>query len=79
MSIRDYEKEFNYLLECAICLVGGEEKRVVVLLIPDYGYTLFGKVKQSIVSREIDYFNGVNQEMASCFGVHYMNIIDISC
>lgn len=78
LSIRDYEKEFNHLLERAIRLAGGEEKRVVVLSIPDYGYTPFGKAKQSIVSREIDHFNGVNQEMASRLGVHYMNITDIS-
>ncbi len=78
LSVQEYQKEFKQLVLSAIRLVGGNPKQVVVLSIPDYGYTPFGEAKQPTISFEIDSFNLVNQEIASCLGAHYVNITDMS-
>lgn len=78
LSIRNYEKEFNHLLKHAIHLTKKKKKKIMILSIPDYEYTPFGKAKQSIVSREIDHFNNVNQEITSRLNIHYMNITNIN-
>ena len=77
-SIAEYNTEFAELLDLAIKHAGKKKSNVIVLSIPDYGYTPFGKEKQQQISKEIDAFNDVNKRMAEKYGVTYINITDIS-
>jgi lysophospholipase L1-like esterase len=73
-----YALEFEDLLTTSIGLAGGNKENVFVVSIPDYGYTPFGKERQPQVSKAIDEFNAVNQEIAAKHGVVYFFITDIS-
>jgi lysophospholipase L1-like esterase len=77
-SVESYTPEFEELLQMSIALVGGDESRVFVVSIPDYGYTPFGKNKQVEISAELDAYNAVNKSMTEKYGVQYFNITDIS-
>jgi len=77
-SAEQYSPEFKELLITAIKLAKGKRENVFVVSIPDYGYTPFGKPKQSEISKAIDQFNEVNQSIASEMGVKYIAITEIS-
>lgn len=77
-STSEYEIEFTELVNTAIQLAGGDKTRVLVLSIPDYGYTPFGAGNQPAISQKIDAFNNVNQAVANTAGVFYYNITNIS-
>ncbi len=77
-SLSEYEIEFTDLVNTAIQLAGGDKSRVMVLSIPDYGYTPFGASNQLTISPKIDAFNKANQAIANAAGVFYYNITDIS-
>tara|TARA_R110000751_G_scaffold71421_1_gene144588 strand:+ start:1006 stop:1740 length:735 start_codon:yes stop_codon:yes gene_type:complete len=76
----EYKKDFNVLLKTAIQLARGNEKRVIVISIPDYAYTAFGQNNgnQEAISSEIDKFNAFAKEVAMNNGVTYLNITDIT-
>lgn len=76
----EYKKDFNVLLETAIQLAGGNEKRVIVISIPDYAYTAFGQNNgnQEAISSEIDKYNAYAKEVTINNGVTYLNITDIT-
>jgi lysophospholipase L1-like esterase len=74
-----YQKEFAFLLDWAIRLVGGRKERVWVLSIPDYGFTPFGRrIYTRNVSSRIDMFNDANREITKARGVAYLDITPIS-
>ena len=73
-----YAVEFEDLLKTAIQLAGGKKENVLVVSIPDYGYTPFGKSKQAVISSAIDEFNGINNRITQGHGIKYVNITDIS-
>ena len=77
-SAEDYASEFEKLLAMGIQHAAGVASHVFVLSIPDYGYTPFGKEKQSAISKEIDAFNDINRAIAKKHGVTYIDITDIS-
>ena len=73
-----YVREFEELLKTAIQCAGGRKERVLVVSIPDYGYTPFGESRLPGVSRDLDQYNSINLDFASRYGVSYFNITDIS-
>lgn len=77
-SAAEYAPEFEQLLKMAITFAGGDNAKVFVVSIPDYGFTPFGKDKQEKISREIDEFNDVNRSIALKYGVRYFDITGIS-
>ncbi|MEX1240317.1 MAG: SGNH/GDSL hydrolase family protein [Cyclobacteriaceae bacterium] len=77
-SIEEYKVQFEELLNMAIEYARGNNSRVFVLSIPDYGFTPFGKEEQRQISQEIDAFNRTNKAIAGEKGVVYVNITDIS-
>lgn len=77
-SVEGYAPEFEDLLNMAIQLAGGNKSHVFVVSIPDYGYTPFGKDKQSTITKGIDSFNAVNESITKRLGVAYISITDIS-
>lgn len=76
--IEQYAAEFEELLKTAIELGNANKENVFVLSIPDYGFTPFGKEKQSDISHDTDLFNEVNRHIALTYGITYFNITDIS-
>jgi lysophospholipase L1-like esterase len=73
-----YALEFEELLLMAISHAGGDKSKVFVVSIPDYGFTPFGKEKQSAISNALNEFNHVNKSITEKNGVRYFNITDIS-
>ena len=71
--------EFQILLRKAISLCSGNDhKKVLVLSIPDYGFTPFGEAMQEQISSELDEYNTIIQGFISRYGVWYSDITDIS-
>jgi lysophospholipase L1-like esterase len=77
-SVSEYEREFEGLLKMAIRYAGNDSSKVLVLSIPDYGFTPFGQNRQAEISAGIDSFNAANKTIAKKYGVTYINITDIS-
>lgn len=77
-SAKEYAVEFEELLDMAIQFAHHEKSKVIVLSIPDYGFTPFGKNNQDKISREIDTFNAINRSISEKKGVKYIDITDIS-
>ena len=73
-----YAAEFEDLLKTSIYLASGKKENVFVVSIPDYGYTPFGKSRQSTISAAIDEFNAINRRITEKQGVQYIDITDIS-
>lgn len=76
--IADYPDEFEKLLNRAIGFAGGRADHVIVLSIPDYGYTPFGESNQEKISREINAYNAINKEISEANGIAYYSITEIS-
>jgi lysophospholipase L1-like esterase len=76
-SVQSYEPEFKDLLNRAIALAGGKP-RVIVLSIPDYGFTPFGKEKRETISSEIDQYNAANRRIAASESVAYVDITGLT-
>lgn len=80
-SFDKYKAEFETLLQTAVIRAGGRKDRVVVLSIPDWAYTAYGQNytgNPGAISSEIDQYNAANKDLSESYGVHYVNITDIS-
>jgi len=74
-----YREDFRFMLGKAIEYAGGDPKRVVVLSIPDWGYTPFAATRDiEPISLMIDEFNAINLEEAKSAGTHYVDVTLIS-
>ena len=76
-SVEDYKPSFSALLDRAIQFAGGKKERVIVVSIPDYAYTPFGRGQKSI-SEGIDQYNAANEALTKAKGVAYAQITPIS-
>lgn len=74
----EYASEFADLLKSAVTYAGNRKKRVVVISIPDYGYTPFGESRQEYISGQIDNFNAINKRITASFGIAYVDITPVS-
>ncbi len=72
-SAEAYRPEFVKLLQRAIAYAGNDASRVVVVSIPDWGVTPFGRDRKN-VGGEIDAFNAVNRAESLRLGAHYVDI-----
>jgi lysophospholipase L1-like esterase len=72
-----YRPEFTKLLERAIRFAGNRPARVIVVSIPDWGVTPFGRDRKN-VGPEIDSFNAVNHAEALRLGARYADITPVS-
>lgn len=77
-SAESYALEFEELLQIAIALANGMKEHVLVVSIPDYGFTPFGKKNQEAITRGIDQFNEVNREISDKMGIGYVDITDLT-
>lgn len=72
-----YESEFLELLKISEVLSGNDKTKVLVLSIPDYGFTPFGDGKNGI-SEDIDKYNAYAERVTTQIGITFLNITDIT-
>ena len=77
-SLEEYERDFRMLCQKSIELAGNRKEQVVVISIPDYGYTPYGKANREHISERINLFNASNKRISDSLGVNYVNITGIS-
>jgi len=75
-----YEKEFPQLITKSIALAKGDKKNVIVLSIPDYAYTPFGKMSMNPekISSEINQYNTFAEKYCIMNGITFVSITDIT-
>lgn len=72
-----YEKEFPELILKAILLAKGDKSNVIVVSIPDYAFTSFGRGSTTI-SSGIDQYNTFAQKYCLEQNIEFVNITDIT-
>lgn len=74
-----YREDFQFMLGKAIEYASGDPKKVIVLSIPDWGFTPFAANRDTEpISQQIDAFNAVNQEATQAAGAYYVDVTLIS-
>ncbi len=74
-----YKKEFKSLLSSCISFTKADTKKVLVISIPDYGITPFAKeLNPTKISKELDAYNIMAQQMAAAYNIEFVNITAIS-
>jgi len=74
-AVEDYRPRFESLLRQAIHFANGKADHVIVLSIPDWGVTPFGKDRDTKqISTEIDNYNSVNKAIAEKYKVGYIDV-----
>jgi lysophospholipase L1-like esterase len=74
-----YREDFRFMLAKAVAYTGGHPDKVIVLSIPDWGFTPFAATRDTEpISQQIDEFNAVNLEETKSVGAHYVDVTIIS-
>lgn len=74
-SQAEYRDQFTQLLQKSILLAGHDPSHVLVLSVPDYSVTPFGRTRDtSLIAAQIDSFNAINHSLAADYKVHYIDI-----
>lgn len=79
-SFSIYEEEFPKLLDMAINFAKGKPENVIVVSIPDYGFTPFGQKsgKAEKATKELENYNIYAERIAFEKGVRFENITPIT-
>jgi lysophospholipase L1-like esterase len=80
-AVDDYRDEFAALLDRAISRAGGRPHRTMVLSIPDWGATPFGRASgrdTAQIARELDAYNAAAADIATHRGVVFVDITPLS-
>ena len=78
-SLDKYRTEFRALLNTSVGFARNDSKRVLVLSVPDWGKSPFGRGSDSKkISEEIDAFNNVAKAECQKLGIIYIDITEIS-
>ncbi|MEP6483951.1 MAG: SGNH/GDSL hydrolase family protein [Rudaea sp.] len=80
-DLHNYRLEFAALLKRAIALAGGDASRVVVVSIPDWGVTRFGKGSGRNVddiAHQLDAYNAANAQIAKMLHCGYVDVTAVS-
>lgn len=72
-----YESEFPKLVNTAIKKGNNDKQNVIVVSIPDYAFTPFGRGNTSI-SSDIDKYNNFAKNYCEANGITFVNITDIT-
>lgn len=78
-SVDNYREELTSMIKQAITFAQGNPKRVVLLSIPDWGVTPFGKDSGRDLEENahaIDQFNATKKAVAAELGVFYIDITE---
>lgn len=76
-DLGNYRAEFQALLERAILLTDKQPQRVIVVSIPDWGITAFGRASGrdlAGIAHEIDAYNAADVEIAKTLHIRYVDI-----
>ena len=76
-DLRNYRTEFRALLQRAIALAGDRPPHVVVVSIPDWAVTPFGRSSgrdTSLMSLELDLYNAANAQIAGALQARYCDV-----
>lgn len=75
-----YRDKFRFMLEKAILYAGGHPDKVIVLSIPDWGFTPFAAPRGNTepISQQIDEYNAINLEETKRVGAYYVDVTLIS-
>jgi lysophospholipase L1-like esterase len=75
-SLSDYRSQLTTLLRQAIGLAGNRRSHVLVLSIPDYSVTPFGRsaADPSRIAAQIDSFNVIGRQVTADYGVAWLDI-----
>ncbi len=74
-SQAEYRDQFTLLLQKAIWLAGNNPSHVLVLSIPDWAATPFGRTRDTaFISAQIDSFNRINYSVAMAYKVNYIDV-----
>jgi lysophospholipase L1-like esterase len=79
--LAQYERQFAALLERAMGFAGGRADRVLVLSIPDWGATRFGRESGrdvAKISMQLDAYNAVAKKICDARGVAFVDITALS-
>ena len=73
-----YKKEFTELLNQAISFASGNQSKVIVVTIPDYGCTPFGAEMAEKIYSDLIWYNETATDIAGSSGVEVVDIFAIS-
>ena len=76
--VQAFKPKFEKMLDSAISFAGGDNKRVMVVSIPDYGYTPFGQANQEQISKGLEEYNATIESVCKIKEVAFTFITDIS-
>lgn len=77
--LEGYREDFRFMLGKAVAFAGGHPDQVIVLSIPDWGFTPFAATRNTEpISQQIDEYNAVNLEETKAVGAHYVDVTVIS-
>ena len=78
-SETEYAEEFEQLLRRCILLAGNRPGHVLVLSIPDYSVTPFGRMGDTaLIPGQIDSFNRINAMLAQKYSTRYLDVTEAS-
>ncbi|MFT4738157.1 MAG: lysophospholipase L1-like esterase [Cyclobacteriaceae bacterium] len=78
-AVSQYEEEFKTLLAAAISFAGNDEGKVMVVSIPDYGVTPYGRRGDpDKIAKELDNYNQIAKSISMEHKVDFFNITEIS-
>ncbi|MDE3236573.1 MAG: SGNH/GDSL hydrolase family protein [Bacteroidota bacterium] len=79
LSLEDFKTDLDFLIKKAIHLTGDKNERVIVLSIPDWGFTPYAKHKNTtVISEEINDFNTAVQKAAQQHHTQFISITEAS-
>ena len=76
--VQAFVPKFAQLVDSAIALAAGNKEHVLVLSIPDYGYTPFGQSNQAIITAGLALYNQEIEVVCNEKNIQFINITDIS-
>ena len=75
LSIEDFSKDFEFLINKSLKLIQNKANRLIVLSIPDWGVTPFAKDRnEQEISNEINEYNVVCKSIAEKYKAHFIDI-----
>lgn len=76
--VSSFIPEFETLLNRAVNYASGDDQRIVVVSIPNYGYTTFGVPNQQQITQELEVYNTAIDSICRIRNLPFINITDIS-
>ncbi|MEM7549884.1 MAG: SGNH/GDSL hydrolase family protein [Bacteroidota bacterium] len=78
-SKKQYEQEFEYLVQRALLFADNDPEKVFIVAIPDYGVTPFGQQSNpDKIDRELIWYNNKAKEIADQYEVLFVDIFEVS-